>query len=178
MVATAHAHVLLLTGTPGVGKTTLLLKVAAALSSRRLAGFTTAEIREKGRRVGFRIVPLGGAGRILAHVDFRGPQRVGHYGVDVAAIDAVAASALALDPQVAVYVVDEIGKMECFSQRFVAAMRALLDAQKPVIASIARSGTGFIAEAKRRPDVELWEVTAGNRDALLDPILRWADGRL
>jgi nucleoside-triphosphatase len=109
----------------------------------------------------------------MAHVDFRSHARVGRYGVDVDAIDAVAETALALDPGVGVYVVDEIGKMECFSQRFVAAMRRLLDSDKPVVASIARKGTGFIAEVKRRHDVELWEVTVRNRDALADLILKW-----
>ncbi len=165
-------HVLLVTGVPGVGKTTLLRRVTEQ-AQQPLGGFTTEEIRTQGQRVGFRIVPVHGRGRVMAHVDFRSHARVGHYGVDVDAIDAVAASALALDPDVGVYVVDEIGKMECFSQRFVAAMRRLLDSDKRVVASIARKGTGFIAEVKRRPDVELWEVTVRNRDALADLILKW-----
>jgi nucleoside-triphosphatase THEP1/oligoribonuclease NrnB/cAMP/cGMP phosphodiesterase (DHH superfamily) len=177
MVAMARGHVLLLTGAPGVGKTTVLLKVAAALASRSLAGFTTEEIRQDGQRVGFRIVPLDGAGRIMAHLDFRGPARVGRYGVDVAAIDAVTETALAHDRHVDIYLVDEIGKMECLSQQFIAAMRLLLDSTKPVVATIARQGGGFIAEMKRRTDVELWEATVRNRDALVDPILRWIRGR-
>jgi len=165
-------HVLLVTGVPGVGKTTLLRRVAEQ-AQQPLGGFTTEEIRTQGQRVGFRIVPLLGRGRVMAHVSLRSHARVGHYGVDVDAIDAVAESALALDPDVGVYVVDEIGKMECFSQRFVAAMRRLLDSDKRVVASIARKGTGFIAEVKRRPDVELWEVTVRNRDGLADLILKW-----
>ena len=72
---------------------------------------------------------------------------------------------------------DEIGKMECCSQHFVAAMRCLLDSDKRVVASIARKGTGLIAEVKRRADVELWELTVGNRDALVVPILQWISGR-
>jgi len=171
----AAGHVLLLTGAPGVGKTTLLRRVAEKVPAQ-LRGFTTEEIRTQGRRVGFRIVPLHGPGAVMAHIDLRSRARVGRYGVDVGAIDAVAETALALDPDVSVYLVDEIGKMECFSLRFVAAMRRLLDSDKRIVASIARKGTGFIAEVKRRPDVELWEVTAGNRDALVDPILGWMRG--
>jgi len=109
----------------------------------------------------------------MAHVNLPGRERVGRYGVDVAAIDAVAESALALDPAVDVYLVDEIGKMECFSPRFVASMRALLDSDKRVVATVARRGEGFIAEVKRRRDVELWEVQAQNRDALVNRIVGW-----
>jgi nucleoside-triphosphatase len=167
-------RVLLVTGAPGSGKTTLVRKAAEELADLRLAGFTTEEIREGGRRVGFRIVPFGSRGRILAHVDFAGPARVGRYGVDVAAIDAVAAKSLAPDPAVELYVIDEIGKMECFSERFVASMRALLDSDRRVLATIARRGAGFIAEVKQRRDAELWEVTARSRDVLLEQIVAWA----
>jgi len=166
------ARILLVTGVPGVGKTTLLRRVAAQ-AQRKLGGFTTEEMRTQGQRVGFRIVPFDGPGRVMAHLDFRSRARVGRYGVDVDAIDAVAETALALDPNIDVYLVDEIGKMECFSARFVAAMRRLLDSDKRLVASIARKGTGFIAEVTRRHDVDLWEVTVANRDALVDPILKW-----
>ncbi len=169
-------HVLLVTGVPGVGKTTLLRRVAAK-APQHLGGFTTEEIRTRGERLGFRILPLDGPGRVMAHVDSRSRTRVGRYGVDVGAIDAVAETALALDPAVEAYLVDEIGKMECFSQRFVAAIRCLLDSDKCVVASIARQGTGLIAEVKHRADVELWEVTVRNRDALVVPILQWISGR-
>ena len=43
-------HVLLLTGTPGVGKTTVISKVVAKLNRARLAGFYTEEIRVHGER--------------------------------------------------------------------------------------------------------------------------------
>ena len=75
-------RILLVTGAPGVGKTTLVRRVAARLEGLRVAGFTTEEIRERGRRLGFRIVPFEGRERIMAHVDFPGPARVGRYGVE------------------------------------------------------------------------------------------------
>jgi len=169
----AAPHVLLLTGVPGAGKTTLLRKVAASLSGRRIAGFTTEEIRESGRRVGFRIVPLHGPGRVMAHVDFQSRRRVSNYGVDVAAIDTVVEATLTVDAAVELYLIDEIGKMECFSERFTAAMRRLLDSTKRMIATVARKGGGLIADVKERPDVEIWEVTAANRDALVERVLHW-----
>ncbi|MHC4133524.1 MAG: nucleoside-triphosphatase [Planctomycetota bacterium] len=164
----AGARVLLLTGRPGVGKTTLLLRVAAVHTA---CGFLTDEIRRHGRRVGFRLVPLDGSGRtVMAHVDFGGP-RVGRYGVDVAAVDAVVERTLR--PGRDLYLVDEIGKMECLSETFVLRMRALLDTEARLVATIALRGGGFIASVKRRPDAELSEVTTDNRDRLVDEVGAW-----
>jgi nucleoside-triphosphatase len=167
------ARILLLTGAPGVGKTTLVARVLAALGERHVGGFTTGEVREGGHRVGFRIVPHCGSERIMAHVERRGSPRVGRYGVDVKAIDEVVRESLALDPQVEVYLVDEIGKMECYSQEFVLRMRALFTSEKTIVATIGRSSGGFIAAARGRPDAEVWEVTASNREALVERVLSW-----
>ncbi len=92
-----------------MGKTTLVRRMAARLGGLRVAGFTTEEIREGGRRLGFRIVDFEARDRIMARVDFPGPARVGRYGVDVAAIEAIAATSLAPDPAVDLDVVDELG---------------------------------------------------------------------
>src|SRR5206468_9037694 len=102
----------------------------------------------------------------------------GRYRVDVAAIDTVSESELALDPAAELYVVDEIGKMECFSARFVAGMLHLLEGDRPVAATVAWSGSGFIAEVKRQPGAELWEVTPRNRDTLVKQATGWLLDRL
>ena len=171
-------HVLLITGGPGTGKTTAIRKVAAGLAGRRrLAGFVTEEIRTAGARLGFRLVTFDGREAVLAHVGSRGSGRVGRYGVDVAAVDAVAASALALRDDRDVYIVDEIGNMECLSPVFVEAMRALLGSPKPVVATVARRGGGLIGEVKRRADAELLVLTPRNRDALPGRVLAWLGER-
>ena len=43
-------------------------------------------------------------------------------------------------PGVQVYLVDEIGKMECLSDRFIANMRALVTGRPPVIATVGLPG--------------------------------------
>jgi len=67
--------------------------------------------------------------------------------------------------------VDEIGKMECLSARFVAHMRRILDGRVPLIATVAQRGAGFIAEVKRREDCELLTLTRANRDAMPQQLL-------
>jgi nucleoside-triphosphatase THEP1 len=73
---------LLLTGSPGCGKTTVLEQVLERLGDLRLAGTLTVALREHGQRVGFEAVGLGGRRAILAHIRIRSPVSVGRYGVD------------------------------------------------------------------------------------------------
>jgi nucleoside-triphosphatase len=147
--------------------------VAEALPRARVAGFFTEEIRLRGERRGFALVTFDGRRATLAHVERPGPPRVGKYGVDVGTLEAVARSALAVRARVGVYLVDEIGKMECLSPVFVEATRTLLDGAVPVVATVGQRGGGFIAEVKRRPDVRLWEITRANRDAMPARVRDW-----
>jgi nucleoside-triphosphatase len=169
-------HVLLITGQPGVGKTTLIRRVAERIEPGGLRGFYTEEIREAGERRGFRLVSFEGTTRVIAHVDFPKHRRVGKYGVDVEALDDAAALLLP-DPSARVYIIDEIGKMECLSAHLVAAMRALIAGSAPVVATVGARGGGFIAEVKMRPDCDLREVTRDNRDGLPARVLAWLAGK-
>ena len=166
-------RILLITGTPGSGKTTLIRKLVTELAGNRVAGFYTEEMRAAGQRQGFRLVGLQGEQGVIAHVDFDNRQRVSKYGVDVATLDHLADRTLALADEIDVYLVDEIGKMECLSPCFVSRITALLDSDKTVIATVAKKGGGLIQEVKQRPDCELWELTHANRDALVAQVIAW-----
>lgn len=172
-----NVRTLLLTGAPGIGKTTLIRAVAADLGDRSIRGFVTDETRIRGYRVGFRIETFDGQRATLAHTDIRSSHRVGKYGVDIKALDEIVDAALLPDDAIDVYLIDEIGRMECFSRRFMDALTRLLDSRRIVVATIHRNAPGFIQQVKERPDVELWEVTRQNRDRLCREILAWTDQR-
>ncbi len=157
---------LFVTGRPGIGKTTLVRRVLDDLAVDA-GGFTTSEIRAGGRRVGFAINDLRGGEGVLAHVELRGPFRVGKYGVNredlerigVRAIDeALAHSALV--------VMDEIGRMELCSALFQAAVGRALDSPKPVFGTIQDRPNAFLDGVRDRPDVEVVRLTEANRDAM------------
>ena len=155
---------ILLAGRPGIGKTTVITRLADLLSNRTIGGFYTEEIREGGQRQGFGATTFSGGSGVLAHVKLRSQHRVGRYGVDTSAFEQLVLPELTRSCDV--LLIDEIGKMECFSTRFVDAVRELLDGPTPVVATVAVSGAGFITEAKTRSDVEVWQVTRDSRDGL------------
>ena len=162
---------LLITGLPGVGKTTLIKTVSEELRYLHPAGFYTAEIREEGIRKGFELVSLEGRRGVLSHIDIKSPYRVSRYKVDIRGFEDFLDGISFFDDSTGLVIIDEIGKMECFSDQFKKLIKELLDSEKWVIATIALKGSGLIEEIKKRQDVKLFEITKGNRDFLLREIL-------
>jgi nucleoside-triphosphatase len=161
---------LLITGLPGVGKTTLIKKLSEALKNLYPVGFYTEEIRERGERRGFELISLEGKKGLLSHKDIKSPYKVGQYNVDVKGFEDFIDSIFFFNPLTRLIIIDEIGKMECLSDRFKRLLKEILNSGKWVIATIALKGSGLIVEVKEREDVQLFEITKKNRDSLLKEI--------
>lgn len=73
---------ILLTGRPGIGKTTLIKKLIDSVFLSK-GGFYTEEIREGKERIGFLLVTIDGEKTILASVKTKSPYHVSKYSVDV-----------------------------------------------------------------------------------------------
>lgn len=161
---------ILVTGPPGCGKSTLIEKVINRIK-KPVTGFFTREIKERGRRVGFSINTLDGREGILAHKSIRSEYRVGKYGVNIEDIDTIAVPSLIPKGKDEIVVIDEIGKMECFSLLFRDTLMRVLNAPHWIIGSIAQKGDPFIQKIKERDDVMLVCIAQRNRDILVDQIL-------
>ncbi len=163
---------ILLTGAPGCGKTTAIRQLAELLKSMRLAGFYTAEICDGNRRTGFQAHTFDNQTALLSSTDHKSWVSVGRYGVDVLGFEKLVLPELQRDPnKVDLFLIDEIGKMECFCPRFVEAMNALLALDVPLVATVSLHGKGLIRDIKLRDDVDIITVNAHNRDTLPKLIL-------
>ena len=164
-------RVILLSGNPGVGKTTVLMKTVNALKERgiRVGGMISREVREGEGRVGFEIIDIASSRRgWLAHVNQKGGPRVGRYSVNVEDLNAIGAQAVNFAVEnCEVVAMDEIGPMELFSEEFKDAAWKALDSHKLVIAVVHWKATDrLINEAKMREDAEIITVTVENREKL------------
>ncbi|RVW85723.1 Cancer-related nucleoside-triphosphatase-like [Vitis vinifera] len=130
----------LVTGPPGVGKTTLITRVLETLKisnpNLKVQGFYTSEVREASERVGFQVVTLDGrkgplASSISSPESLRWPS-VGKYRVDIASFEALALPELQVKEDTDLFIIDEVGKMELFSSSFFPAVLRVLESNIPV----------------------------------------------
>ncbi len=153
----------ILTGRPGCGKTTLIRRLVEVLGASA-GGFYTGEIRHRGRREGFSLTTLDGQTATLASIHIASHHRVSKYGVDLEALDAVGVPAIErATAEAELVVVDEIGKMELFSNRFRQAVLAALESDKLLLGSIMLAPHPWADAVKARPEVSLIVLTEVNR---------------
>ncbi|WP_297455848.1 NTPase [Persephonella sp.] len=165
---------ILITGKPGIGKTTIIKKLASYLKDRAI-GFYTEEIRDKtGHRKGFVIKTLDGKEGILALKGLASRYKVSKYGVNIEEFESIAIPVLekALKEN-KIILIDEIGKMELFSEKFTQLIKQLFeDKNKTIIATIPiKNVHPVIKWIKSLPDAQIIEIDYTNRDYIPEKIL-------
>ncbi|XP_055969547.1 cancer-related nucleoside-triphosphatase [Sorex fumeus] len=176
-----------LTGPPGVGKTTLIQKAIEVLIACDMPvdGFYTEEVRQGERRIGFDVVTLSGMRGPLSRVGSepapgKSECRVGQYVVDLTSFEELALPVLRNASSSSgtghgVCVIDEIGKMELFSQPFIQTVHQILSTPGTVVLGTIPIPKGkplaLVEEIRNRNDVKVFTVTKENRNRLLQDIV-------
>ncbi|MEM1531459.1 MAG: NTPase [Nitrososphaerota archaeon] len=159
-----------LTGAPGSGKTTVVLRLVEILKHMgfSVGGMYTREVRSSGSRVGFEIVDIAtGKTGTLAQVGYGSGPRVGRYLVNLRDLEDVGVRAIESANQFDVVVVDEVGPMELKSHRFKEAVRKLLATDKPAVLTIHyRASDELLDEIRKLVGGKSIVVTFENRDRL------------
>lgn len=157
---------ILITGLPGVGKTALVKKLAEIFKEFNPVGFYTEDIKENGIKTGYNAVSLYGDSIVLAHITFKSKHRVGKYKVNMKGFETFLTDVFMRDKKKGLYIIDEIGKIECKSKKFGKLIDELLDSELPVIASIPDKGTGAISDIKKRDDIKLIDLLPENKEQI------------
>eukprot|EP01100_Stratorugosa_tubuloviscum_P013841 TRINITY_DN7117_c0_g1_i2.p1 TRINITY_DN7117_c0_g1~~TRINITY_DN7117_c0_g1_i2.p1 ORF type:complete len:174 (+),score=55.26 TRINITY_DN7117_c0_g1_i2:67-588(+) len=167
--------IILLTGKPGIGKTTVIQNLIQLLENdnRRISGFYTKEIRSQEGRIGFEIITTQGVCGPLARIASKNettlcPFIVGKYFVDIHSFEQICLPTLEIKQDIDLYIIDEIGKMELLSQQFNNAIDRLFNSGKSIIATIPEKGSYYIQSLKQRGQLIL--VTQENRSSLFSII--------
>lgn len=166
---------LFITGIPGVGKTTLVVEVFNKFPSK-LGGFYTTEVRVNGVREGFKICTTSGKEEIFAWKGLKSNYRVGSYGVNIKVLEEIGvASILDAIKNKDIILIDEIGKMECFSEMFKRAVLESLNSSKKVLATVKLVRDTFTESLILRKDTQILELTRQNYDSVKNFVLRWVE---
>ncbi len=162
---------ILITGLPKAGKTTLIKKIVQKLN-RPVAGFYTGDIREENIRVGFSLTTFSGQKGILSHVNISSRYSISRYKVNLKDLEDIGVKeieeGLKTDKMI---IVDEIGKMELFSEKFKQIILKCLEAPNDFLATIVQKGNFFTGQIKNRKGVQLFRLDASNRASLEKEIL-------
>jgi nucleoside-triphosphatase len=155
----------------------VLTKTVDALkdSGVSVGGMLSREVREGNTRVGFEILDLTSSKHgWLAHVNQKSGPHVGKYRVNLQELDEVGAKAIGrAQEKCAVVVIDEIGPMELFSQKFKHAVAQALESKKLILAVVhLKAKDPLITLVKQREDSETYTVTLINRDDLPEQLKR------
>ncbi|MCS7126589.1 MAG: NTPase [Aigarchaeota archaeon] len=160
-----------LTGPPGSGKTTAILKVKEILESAKVKidGMYTEEIRVSSKRVGFKVTRImTGESGVMAHVDFKTGYTVGKYGVNIRVLEEVGVRGILEGMNSSeLIIIDEVGPMELLSNNFITAVRRVLSHQIPAVLTVHyRASHLLVNEVKRAARERLVTLTEYNRDKI------------
>lgn len=161
---------LAVTGRPSIGKTTFCLNVFNSLKDRTsICGFITEEVREKGKRVGFKLKNLNsGEEGWLAKVDSDSSVKVAKYGVMVDAVDKFSQGLDCQSSQLCI--VDEIGPMELKSKQFIQLIEHLLSTNISCIFTVHLKSKHKLVE-KVKKECEVITLDESNRDSLVNKVV-------
>jgi len=157
--------IIAVTGHPGVGKTTLVERVLAAVPLRA-GGMITEEIRKVGRRVGFAVIDVAtGEEGVLAYIHREEGPRLGRYRVNLADLEGIGAAAIERAIlECDLVVVDEVGPMELKSPRFISVVTRALEQAKNLLVTVHRASNHHLAYRIRHECDLLIRLTAANRE--------------
>jgi len=164
-------RLIFVTGPPGIGKTSVLLRSVNGLKNRgyEIGGMISRDVREGGVRVGFEIMDFSTGQRgWLAHVNQPTGPKISKYRVNLTDLEAIGVSSI-LDAirNADIIIVDEIGPMELFSSAFRDAVVHAVESDKPLLGTIHFGlRNSFVSSLKNREDAEIFEVTYENRETL------------
>jgi nucleoside-triphosphatase len=169
---------ILITGPPRCGKTTLITKLINYFYNKnfQIFGFLTPEVQEKGKRIGFDIENIySGQRKILARIgDYQTSFKLGKYCVFVDNLDNLISDLEKLDyKKINLLIIDEIGKMELFSEKFQKFVKVSFQSDSQIIATIGEKLRHPIKDyLLQKTNIIIYNLTQDNFNKFFHEITR------
>jgi len=165
--------IFVVTGDSGVGKTTVVMRVAETLKQKGLnvGGIISREIRSNNIRTGFEFIDLTtNTSATLSSTTGSGP-RMGKYIVNLDGCRFAVQSLIKAIKNSDVIICDELGPMEFKSKEFVDCVKDMLELDKPVIVVVHKRLQHPVIDQFRKKANFLINVDLQNRNKVPDLLL-------
>jgi len=159
-----------ITGINGIGKTTLVKRLYRDLSMLVVKGYYKESIVENDIIKGYRLITFDLEEQIIAHVHFVGPDRWSGFGINVSGFEKLVMPQIEYQ-KADLYMFDEIGFLECYSETFCQKFKDLINGPVPVIATFSNIRPVAFRELKKNKNVKLLHMTKENRKTLWKNVL-------
>lgn len=169
----------LLTGSPGVGKTTAIRKILSLVAPNRCVGFFAEERLIGGRRSGFNIRTLSGREGLLSSPELGGEPRFGtvmpdgrrRLGVSLSFLEDVACPEMLAGVSAGKGVLlDEIGPMQAISAAFRSSVELVLASDVFLIASVAQADDPWLSALRSAQREHIVVLTRSSRDIVVEQV--------
>lgn len=184
----SNNRVVLISGPPGVGKSTCIDMVVAALPHFVVDGIVCREVCKNGARDGFSIQTIGNQhSGLLASPEFASSIRFGtlnkngtpRLGVCHDFLNNVACPYLLnVSTSADLIVIDEIGLMQIASKVFHEALLFILNGPTPVLASISSSNDTLISALRDSSGYPSIQLTKSNRSFISEVLVAYYNAEL
>jgi len=166
--------ILILRGKPGIGKTTVCQRI---FEKHNVDGFITKEVRRGSRRIGFDIFLIKTKERIPLARETDTKRMVGKYEVFVENLDKVIFLLENMEKTEDTIIIDELGKMESLSKRFVSWVMEIPKRWKNVILTAPSKDIPILREFLNRwKEAKILWMNVENRDRMVDILMRMLRG--
>lgn len=166
---------ILLSGQSNVGKTTLVKKVIEHMNLEQSGFLTQRMLDQNGKNQGFQVSNFKGKSEVVAHKSRIESDLVVGNGnkVDIEVVDNFCVNEIekTFGNNQCILIIDEIGPMQAFSQRFIDIIKKILVTNIPILGVIVLDDKPWVKEIKNNDSVLILAVTELNREELIPPLV-------
>jgi len=171
---------ILITGPPRCGKTTLVSQISSELKEmgKNTFGFITTEVKKGQKRIGFRAIDINSKNEcwLSRKTNKKTQYMVGSYNVFVDEFEQFLKKCFenfSIDNSNNLIIIDEIGKMELYSKKFISVISEIFKSNNSILATIGQKLRHPIKEMLlQMKDIKLCNLNRNNFDEIKSDLIQ------
>ncbi len=171
---------ILITGPPRCGKTTLVSRISTELKklNNEIFGFITEEVKKGQKRIGFRAIDINLKNEcwLSRKTNKKTQYMVGSYNVFIDEFEQFLEKCFenfSIDNSNNLIIIDEIGKMELFSHKFVSLISEMFKSKSSILATIGQKLRHPVKDMLlQMKNIKIYNLTRNNFDEIKSNLIQ------